>query len=148
MLSAITYVTSAVNTAHSIQSTRTAAQSGAVINEGGFYMKAFQAERLRAAFAKVTAAKGASVSPSLQVNSICIKAEKIENKWRAQDLQFARLLKEYGCTEIYRPWPERLIMFVGGEPYNLPASVCFKGIEPGNSYGIGELISVIEGEIE
>ena len=50
---------------------------------------------------------------------------------RPHGLQFARLLKEYGCTEIYRPWPERLIMFVGGEPYNLPASVCFKGIEPG-----------------
>ena len=148
MLSETTYVTSAVNTAHSIQSTRTAAQSGAVINERGFYMKTFQAERLKAAFVKVTAAKGASVSPSLQVNSICIKAKKIENKWKTQDLQFARLLKEYGCTEIYRPWPDRLIMFVGGEPYNLPASVCFKGIEPGDSYDIDDLISVIEGEIE
>ncbi len=114
-------------------------------------MKIRLAEKLKALRTQVTAVEDcvgrAAVSPSLQVNSICIKAKKIENKWEMRDLQFARLLKEYGCTEIYRPWPERLIMFLGGEAYNLPALVCFKGIDTGDIYDIDDLISIIEGEI-
>ena len=110
------------------------------------------AEKLKAHRTKVTAAEDrircVPASSSLRTNSICKDAEDIETKWKKQDLRLAKALKDYGFTEIYRSWPEMLVGFVDGEAHELPALVCFKGIDVGESYTIDDLISIIEGEIK
>jgi len=110
------------------------------------------AEKLKAHRTKATAVEDrircAPVSSALQANSICKNAEEIESKWKKQDLRLAKVLKDYGFTEIYRSWPEMLMGFVDGEAHELPALICFKGIDAGESYAIDDLISILEGEIK